>query len=1548
MKLLRVILRVTSVCCLVFSISLLSGLEHGSSDYINSAASPYSLKYWTMGLPSVAEARDSHRERRRKHDDEDRDERDDRDDGDDDDDDDDDDDVRSPRARLRVKNLTRDKHELNWIRLNARKSRGHGNRIAHYEYFVVDAQTGIHVPNPGGSTKAVAHVLLSPGKYFISVVVTNAAGKQSMRSVKASLPGKPHPGFDGTPIQWAMGRKWEPGDASISISLAAGPLTVSDIQGFFAPRLASPVLGATSSSGCGSMMNNAGNSISVATGMLSMIPGAGPLLGPVNAASAGLKLAGCSKSSACTQAKFDAINDQLKYQESQIQDIYTTIYRDEAVFFDTLAELNNEIQQAGTLTYNATRDQVTTTFNRFMLDAGLWNNITGPAQAITEAQVNNYLNADGTESPGLARCKKGETRCCYLPYRDDLFGPNDPETFCPAQADEGGPFAVLQGFATSTGLSGSNLASLLGSNYQDDPNDSNCTHNCYTRIQSSLTDTALGLLFDIYADHLDQQVDFCASRDATARASCSTPDNNLVSLYESYNTAVLAIYQQSLYSLQQAYSMEYLVNQFNYFSDSNGTGVISPLIVTEDQKIPGTYYTKDLPLALACNGDADTTDLELYEGQSYNCAQQQLTMAYVQRVNILYQNVLGYIVTDRPTTRQHWPDPSTIVLDVDGTGPIGPITLNPAIDYDAVVGARLNTATRSLEKTPIEHVERITGIQSDSPNLYNWTTDGVLYQFSIQDPARCFHTLNTYYANNSVNIADPIRDGYLEDVFADPADCPSVFALPDGSPPNQGFYDGKTLQPYDQFYVSPGGGTCEAACYTCASGQDPNNTDPAPDPPIEWAEGGHGLQVLYETPAPDWASASSTDNGSWKLSCINASFSGTAGNGPIPPTLCAKCLDGGFNNPVDGPSYGERNCKICPGGRWGNDHGTLFCEGHTTELCRGYCSGDNFCGDSRYALGPDGDSDYTDCAKCGGDPVLALSARMPGNVRFCSQSADTAGQSPYAALLGPGVQLDESASNYDEAGNQMRWFELPASYSGNQAGLRPGTVHLTCGNWVMPPTVDEWLTAQNNGTHLIITIPADDDTRFVQQNRSGHKAIASIAWDEGNANAPCHDGFTKIHGPFCAWDQDYASGVDSVSATDVWKTCGKLNWQATILDKETYAGFTTSFTNPATGLEGSLPVLEGGLPVRLGLVKQCYAFRISGTNVVAPFALYEYAPDTDTTTTNSVSDYGYVCTPTYIDYSLIGEIAQDNDDFGNFGDIEQTLTCSLLDGSEYRVGIRRAVVTSTSTKDGRGETFVTMKQSNIGCPEACYHCNSGLGGNTAGGLDLVMGSDDVEVCDGYCSGYNFCGGKEYNQPSVDFAPVDCTRCGAGDDDGDPQLDRICAASESDWCVSEPGTDVYYGKKYVNSLSPGNVAPGSGKVTTLDQMVNDGTATKVSGAPGLIQCSNDYFPRDPAVGFFKHCITRPSPSGARLCASTEGDYCDCDGDVYYGKKFVSSLVSEGGHAPGGGPLTTYSQVVSESTTYKLASDVEDGIECSYTAMGGAPAPDFYKHCYCVPD
>jgi hypothetical protein len=69
-----------------------------------------------------------------------------------------------------------------------------------------------------------------------------------------------------------------------------------------------------------------------------------------------------------------------------------------------------------------------------------------------------------------------------------------------------------------------------------------------------------------------------------------------------------------------------------------------------------------------------------------------------------------------------------------------------------------------------------------------------------------------------------------------------------------------------------------------------------------------------------------------------------------------------------------------------------------------------------------------------------------------------------------------------------------------------------------------------------------------------------------------------------------------------------------------------------------------------------------------------------------------------------------------------------------------------SSSLNRNETFVTVKQSNTGCPRACYDCSSGLDGTTEGGLALVIGTDDVEVCDGYCSGYGYCGGRNTTNP----------------------------------------------------------------------------------------------------------------------------------------------------------------------------------------------------------
>ena len=62
-----------------------------------------------------------------------------------------------------------------------------------------------------------------------------------------------------------------------------------------------------------------------------------------SSAGAGMKIAGGNSSGACTQAMIDEINEQLAFQQSEIEDIYNTIGRDQEAFFFALTQLESQI-----------------------------------------------------------------------------------------------------------------------------------------------------------------------------------------------------------------------------------------------------------------------------------------------------------------------------------------------------------------------------------------------------------------------------------------------------------------------------------------------------------------------------------------------------------------------------------------------------------------------------------------------------------------------------------------------------------------------------------------------------------------------------------------------------------------------------------------------------------------------------------------------------------------------------------------------------------------------------------------------------------------------------------------------------------------------------------------------------------------------------------------------------------------------------------------------------------------------------------------------------
>lgn len=77
------------------------------------------------------------------------------------------------------------------------------------------------------------------------------------------------------------------------------------------------------------------------------------------------------------------------------------------------------------------------------------------------------------------------------------------------------------------------------------------------------------------------------------------------------------------------------------------------------------------------------------------------------------------------------------------------------------------------------------------------------------------------------------------------------------------------------------------------------------------------------------------------------------------------------------------------------------------------------------------------------------------------------------------------------------------------------------------------------------------------------------------------------------------------------------------------------------------------------------------------------------------------------------------------------------------------------------------------------------------------------------------------------------------------------------------------------------------------------------------------------------------TGVSVCASGEGQTCQCTGTVYYGRKYVNGR-------PGGGATTSLSQL--KGSGFKSRS-VSGQVSCSNGGMGGDPLYGYYKYCLC---
>jgi len=1561
----RVVLKFAAACALVFSLTLVPALDYG--DAIPSTDSPDRYEHWAMSLFSVAEAHASKQQARGKHGDEDlhgKKHRDDDDDDDDDDDERDDDDAdddaddddekdRSPKAKLRVKNLTRDRNGANWIRLDASKSKGRKSQIRSYLYAVMVKDTGRYVHAPAATASPVAHVMLPPGKYLASVTVTDSRGARSTRTKRLKIRGDAVGNRSYGNIEWALEPDWKIGDPSISISHPSGLIPYQFIQSIFHGEPRGTSLKG-SGGGCGSAMNNGGNGIGIATGLLSFATmgasaevkaGVGGTIGVVNATGAGLKISGGSASSSCLQNNLDAINQQLAFQEEQIQDLYTIIDRDEEAFFSALKSVSELTDQIITISYTDSEGELKDELNGFMIDAGLWNSETS-APWLTGSSPNETIVP--IESGDLVACTNSEPACCVYPEDD----PHRPGT-CNDHENGEGPYGKLAG-NTEPPTFDTTLKHLSGSDVVGDCADN---HDCWKNITSDANST-LRLVFNNYATKLSQAVTLCTADAADARSHCPTGggswdppsgctdddnstgcqeaedapvSNNIVPLFDQYNDALAGIYIRTVFALQQGYAIEQLINLYNYEAYVLG-GSRGP-IDSFGKSVHGTHYQSGMttfckvkPLSLLDDPSqemgfinrAPKTPTE--HDQAFNCAQQQLALAYVKRVGVLYTTMLNYIISDLPIVGSQAFPTESLSPPAEWAEFSGGLNWTP--QYNEEIGKALPHFF-SGARTPIEIVGHKTGTHNDSPDGSNWINDSALYQsYHVTDAVTCLETLVAW--NDGGNNIDTD----IANAFTSFDDCPSIFALHDDTAVNEGFYDGEMLQPYS-YKVSPGSGdSCPVACSsTCLSGEPPPEDDPTY---ADWKLGGEALydrgnlRNLSNNVAPAGvASQSSTGFGGIASFAIDGNTSGQFSDLTVTHTdtgdqipwwtltlnetqivesiriwnrvdCCSERLSnfrvtlwateeknnlddriflaefGGASNtfvdsfldipvPAGLPPAKSIHIEI-PGDGTGTQRYLSLAEveiyavvgSDTPNLCRGYCSSDDECGDYRYGLDDQGLNDLNaeNCQECAGGPLLTLASPMPANISLCVNdgitpvlcanegatcsfdgTADVFYGKRYANDLGSnttpsnegtpatfdemiagpahfetkGIDGSIGCTNaefgdpavgfakqcyYAKNGNQMTWYTPPPASAGNGAGLRPGAAYLSCGNW-----------------------------KGIQDVVGGAEGVGIEAYmtaNYTNSDVP-PPGSVPVDGGKPKWKA-------------VW-----YNQGTSCYGNEAYVSMTDPVCSPSDQLDHALKDATRGTIWCDGTLPGSYGNTGRGFNTSA--LCFQADGNVLDWTTDGPTAYG--CNSVQFD--------------------------AIRDALDDRYGVSRIEIDpgNTATGEKTGGPVIPI--------DVFYQCSDG----------------DSDECD---------------DPSAQ-----CTHLVALNNDEDVTKDGSS-------CIPDPD---------ILALRC-SLVDGRELRVSLEDMNQDAWAKLTVSALTDVGGSDEWVAR---------------------CAESDYDFCPCEGTVYYGKKYVNSL--NGGAGPGSGEIATFEEMLSDPLVYVRPSVFKPGTECSPASFEDVdPAFGFFKQCFCA--
>jgi hypothetical protein len=511
----------------------------------------------------------------------------------------------------------------------------------------------------------------------------------------------------------------------------AGPVDYALVEEAFPSDRKTRSMPRASSGGCGSVATLTGDGLKIAGGFMALVPVAGGAMGAVTKTTGIIIGAeGAQAGNACVQAEFAAINVQLAFQESQIESLQAQLQATTSAIIQGAYVLQSGITGQAAYNYNTATSAVGGTFNTFMLDGGFWL---------------------GPQTP-------------------------NPNASVPSSASTPQYFNSLQALADAQTTFVSNVSNVSGANVPCSgallpPSGAESDPDCYKKVTMN-AGSALVDLDKTMATQLQSQI--LVNRNA---------GENVVPLFDQYNQGISSFYQQSVSALQQAFMVEYTINQLNYY---NGAAAIQSL-----GEVPGTYYS--FPSLKQVLGNTAPTPAQ--QASYYNRAQKALSQVYAARVNQLYLNSIGFVVTDVPISGVQSYPPSQLIPK---NGSV-PAYYTP--DYSAAVGAYVTSAPGVTASTPIGMLPSI------ATKGASWTADAALYQYSgLRNIQVCAASLEAYNAVNGSSGVLTGPTGALNETT-----CPSMLIAAGGVPVSAPQFTGSGAS--CAFYASPQNTVGDGSCY---------------------------------------------------------------------------------------------------------------------------------------------------------------------------------------------------------------------------------------------------------------------------------------------------------------------------------------------------------------------------------------------------------------------------------------------------------------------------------------------------------------------------------------------------------------------------------------------------------------------------------------------------------------------------------------------------------------------------------------------------------------